>query len=268
MLNHDFITAKARESLIDDVTITREYWQLLFLQRLYSQRGSEQMFFKGGTAIRFLLGSFRFSEDLDFTSTLEAERCNALLTATFDFLKTKSGSELEWRKEDVGAKLVNVSVSYRFLFPTARIKQKTSIRLDISGREEPLTRKGSILIPFDYPISPYPLVLHLSAAEIMAEKVRALFIRGKARDLFDLWFLLTKKIPLDATLVKQKFALYPELEYRLDRLKDKVKAFSHQPQVLKQHLNQFLPHNYREFYRKLPEETLKLLKPRPQDQKI
>lgn len=56
-----------------------------------------------------------------------------------------------------------------------------------------MTREQTILVPFDYPISPYPLVVHLSKEELLAEKIRALFVRGKPRDLFDLWFLLTKK---------------------------------------------------------------------------
>ena len=55
MLNYDFIAQKSEESQIDSVTIEREYWQLLFLQRLYNTDGSAEIFFKGGTAIRFHL---------------------------------------------------------------------------------------------------------------------------------------------------------------------------------------------------------------------
>ncbi len=52
MLNYNFIAKKSLEVKIDKITIEREYWQLLFLQRLYMQPFSENIFFKGGTAIR------------------------------------------------------------------------------------------------------------------------------------------------------------------------------------------------------------------------
>lgn len=70
MLNYNFIHKKSVRERIDRITIEREYYQLLFLQRLYLEKGSENIYFKGGTTIRFLLHSFRFSEDLDFTATL------------------------------------------------------------------------------------------------------------------------------------------------------------------------------------------------------
>ena len=49
----------------------REYFQHLFLQELYQLAGSEQMLFKGGTALRIIYGSPRFSEDLDFSFVRE-----------------------------------------------------------------------------------------------------------------------------------------------------------------------------------------------------
>ena len=47
--------------------VVREYFQHLFLSYLYSLEGSEKMLFKGGTALRIIYGSMRFSEDLDFS---------------------------------------------------------------------------------------------------------------------------------------------------------------------------------------------------------
>jgi len=45
----------------------REYCQHLFLSYLYQKPESAKLFFKGGTALRIIFGSPRFSEDLDFT---------------------------------------------------------------------------------------------------------------------------------------------------------------------------------------------------------
>lgn len=257
MLDYDFISQKAKDSRIDDVTIEREYWQLLFLQKFYNQKYSEKVYFKGGTAIRFLLNSFRFSEDLDFTSTLKLAQVEDLVEECFSFLAKNSTTELELKKEKVPDRFADVSVSFRFLFLPAKASQKVPIRLDMSLRETPLTREQTVLTPFDYPISPYPLVMHLSDEEIMAEKLRALFIRGKPRDLFDLWFLLTKKVAINKEFIEKKFSLYEEVHFSRKELKERIQAFNRQE--LKQDLNQFLPQNYREFYQKLPEETLKLI---------
>ena len=47
--------------------VVREYFQQLFLSRLYEEKGSDKLLFKGGTALRIIWQSPRFSEDLDFT---------------------------------------------------------------------------------------------------------------------------------------------------------------------------------------------------------
>lgn len=257
MLNYNFINTQAKASQIDTVTIEREYWQLLFLQRLYSLEGTEQFYFKGGTAIRFLLGSFRFSEDLDFTSRLSPKAGRSLVEQTFEFLRDNSGIDLELRQEKIPARFKDISVSFRLLFPPQNIPQKTSVRIDISYREQPITREETVLKPFDYPISPYPLVVHLTAREILAEKVRALFVRHTPRDLFDLWFLFTKNIKLDQGLIKKKIKLYPEIKFSYSRLREKIESLSEKE--LKQDLNQFLPERYRNFYQKLQQETLTML---------
>lgn len=258
MLNNDFIRKKSIEAGIDTITIEREYWQLLFLQRLYLTPESENLFFKGGTAIRFLLGSFRFSEDLDFTAIIAKEKVEKLLLKTFNFFKTNTVYSLEFKKEKVLPKFEKNSLKYRFLFEPTNLTQKVSIRMDVSFREKPMTRESSVLIPFDYPISPYPLVCHLGREEILAEKIRALFVRKKPRDLFDLWFLLTKKVSLNQKIINKKFSLYPELKFNLASLKKAVASC--EEAELKKDLNQFLPENYRGFYKKLKGEVLGLMK--------
>src|SRR4030042_4590178 len=47
--------------------IVREYFQNLFLSQLYKIEGAENILFKGGTALKIIYGSPRFSEDLDFS---------------------------------------------------------------------------------------------------------------------------------------------------------------------------------------------------------
>ncbi|MEK7090833.1 MAG: nucleotidyl transferase AbiEii/AbiGii toxin family protein, partial [Patescibacteria group bacterium] len=48
--------------------IVREYFQHVFLSELYKLPDSQNLLFKGGTAMRIVYGSPRFSEDLDFSA--------------------------------------------------------------------------------------------------------------------------------------------------------------------------------------------------------
>ncbi|PIP64733.1 hypothetical protein COW96_00890 [Candidatus Roizmanbacteria bacterium CG22_combo_CG10-13_8_21_14_all_33_16] len=257
MLNYSFILEKSQKERIDRVTVEREYWQLLFLQKLYQLSGSQKVYFKGGTAIRFLYQSFRFSEDLDFTSILSWKDTEKLLLEVFDFFKNKTNIELEYVKNPVPERFELDSLKYRLFFFPYQSKHKTSIRIDISLREKPQTKGVSVLIPFDYPIAPYPLVVHLSAKELLSEKIRALFKRNKPRDLFDLWFMLTKKTTIDDEMITLKFKYYPELIYNRSKLIEIVKNYNEKE--LKNDLNQFLPEQYRNFYKQLKKETLKML---------
>lgn len=258
MLNYNFIIEKSQKERIDRVTVEREYIQLIFLQKLYQLKGSQDIYFKGGTAIRFFYQSFRFSEDLDFTSTTSRKETENILYEVFDFLKVDIKSDLEVVKESIPKRFELDSAKFRLLFFPYKSKHKTSIRIDVSFREKPQTKEVGVLIPFDYPITPYPLGVHLSAKELLAEKIRALFKRGKPRDLFDLWFLLTKKIPIDEGLVKYKFKYYPGLIFSMDKLKKLVSEYNESE--LKNDLNQFLPEQYRDFYKQLKVETLNSIK--------
>ena len=47
-----------------------EILQLILLYHLYAQDGSHELIFQGGTALRWCYGGSRFSEDLDFVTTL------------------------------------------------------------------------------------------------------------------------------------------------------------------------------------------------------
>lgn len=258
MLNYNFILEKSQKERIDRVTIEREYWQLLFLQKLYQLPGSQELYFKGGTAIRFLYQSFRFSEDLDFTSTLDKKETKKLLLAVFNFLKVNTNARLNCQEEPIIDKFEQGSLKYRLLFHPYQSKHKSSIRIDVSFREKPQSKETGVLIPFDYPIVPYPLVVYLSTKELLAEKIRALFKRGKPRDLFDLWFLLTKKTPIDKNLIELKFKYYSGLKFNYSDLMKIVADYDEKE--LKNDLNQFLPEHYRNFYKQLKEETLKAIR--------
>ncbi len=251
MLDKETAHNLSRELKIDLFTIYREYLQLLFLKYFYFQKGVESTCFKGGTALRFLFGSFRFSEDLDFSSLLRKQSLRDLVAKTLQSL-TRELPNLTFKegrpfKDSLSGKIYQVLPEFKF---------SLTIRLDFSMREKPYHPENS-LIETNFPVGPYPQVTHLKAEEIMAEKVRAIFKRTKGRDIFDLWFLLSKKIPVDWDLVNDKMKIYNESAdlRRLVRSIEKVNQAE-----IEFDLRKFLPTSHRNMLPKIKDLTLEKLK--------
>ncbi len=67
MLDSEYLKKLALKFQTRQENIVREYLQHLFLSFLYKLKGSENLFFKVGSALRILYQNPRFSEDLDFS---------------------------------------------------------------------------------------------------------------------------------------------------------------------------------------------------------
>ena len=68
MINIETIKRLSTQYQTTSFNVIREYCQHLFLSYFYQNKNSNYLLFKGGTALRFVYKSPRFSEDLDFTS--------------------------------------------------------------------------------------------------------------------------------------------------------------------------------------------------------
>jgi hypothetical protein len=80
--------------------------------------------------------------------------------------------------------------------------------MEISKREDIVCKPNNIeIVPLYNDIPPYSLYI-MHPVEIIAEKVRAIMSRAKARDVYDLWFLLKKGIKPDMELIGKKLAYY------------------------------------------------------------
>ena len=66
MITVETIQKLATQHQTTAINIAREYCQHLFLSAFYQRHAADQVLFKGGTALRIIYGSPRFSEDLDF----------------------------------------------------------------------------------------------------------------------------------------------------------------------------------------------------------
>lgn len=252
MLDKEAAQDLAKDLKIDLFTVYREYLQLLFLKYFYAKKGSEKVFFKGGTAIRFLFGSFRFSEDLDFTGLLSPSELSDLVRKTIRKLNREAEGATFKKIESIAD-----SFSGRIFQELPDFGFPLTIRIDISLREK-LFNTTSSYIETIFPVGAYPLVTHLEAKEILAEKIRALIIRGRGRDVFDLWFLLTKKIPIDWSLIDKKMSLYRrERKVGLEELIVAVERMSEEE--ITADLTRFLPLSHRNMVKEMRDLTLRKL---------
>jgi predicted nucleotidyltransferase component of viral defense system len=66
----------------------------------------------------------------------------------------------------------------------------------------------SVLVTSEYDdIRPFVISV-ISREHLLAEKVRALLVRGKARDLYDLWLLVNQGVNAPEALIQTKLNLY------------------------------------------------------------
>lgn len=200
MITKNQVSFFSKKFKTNEATIFREYLQVLFLSKFYKHKQSKGVFFKGGTAIHLLWDAPRFSEDLDFTVEMPEKEFAVFINAVFD--------EIE-REEEVGFKQRKTIAGKRFLL-TAKpnvLSYATFINLDFSFREKVLQPVKSA-VDTEYPIIFTSFVHHLSKEEVVAEKIRAILNRKKERDLYDLWFLLSKGIKINKGLVQEKLSYY------------------------------------------------------------
>jgi len=224
MITKEQIHSLAKEKRINETVIFREYLQLLFLNELYSQNQSKNIFFKGGTALHLIFKSPRFSEDLDFTVEMEEKEFSEFIQKIFLSLPKKEAVSFK-KKKSIAGKRFLLTAEPSVLF------YKTFVNLDFSFREKVLEPQKSI-IETDYPILFTSYVYHLSKDELFAEKIRALFTREKGRDLYDLWYLINQGVLLKQKLIRKKLKYYHLENIKKEEILKKVKKFSKKDFIL------------------------------------
>ncbi len=191
--------------------IVREYFQHVFLEELYQLSEAEQMLFKGGTALRILYGSPRFSEDLDFSLFGVSPAQTKSFTEGL-FVRALAEMERVGIKVEIGAKSDATSGGY---FGVATFKmpefQPVGVEINVSVRNGRKVRGEVDSVVGDF--VPAYTVVHLPQNELVEEKVfGALRQRKKPRDFYDLYFMMRKGM------------LSPDQKKRLAGVKDEIVA--------------------------------------------
>lgn len=214
--------------------VVREYFQHLLLSGLYQEKGSDNLLLKGGTALRIIWQSPRFSEDLDFTGVnVTVKNIEALI----------EGALAKMEREGVKTEIVeskSTSGGYLAIFQFQTSEYKSQIQLEISLRNGKKALGAAVLIQSDL-VAPYTLI-HLKEEQLIAEKIRACLSRGKARDFYDLYFILRSRMAFKEAFIQDK-----QLKAKiLDVVKSEKLDFKHELKV-------FLPVNQHRIIKGFPE---------------
>lgn len=200
MLSNTSFKQFAAEFHTAEMNVMREYVQNLLLSYLYQHPQSDDLAFKGGTALRLLFGSPRFSEDLDFSSNLTAYRIKKMLEGTLEKINKES---LPWSLEE--SKTTSGGFFARYVFQLYR--QDVAVEFNISLRDRVKPEPTLVTSPL---IPAYQCMV-LTIRKLVWEKIDALFRRKKPRDFFDLYFLLRNRLGTEE-IIPYKKKLLKEVE--------------------------------------------------------
>lgn len=172
--------------------IVREYLQHLFLARLYWLEQSEKILFKGGTALRIVYDSPRFSEDLDFTlvgvlpheqkSFIESKFIDVLDHIKNTGIQTELGPKPDVTKEEYYGEATFSLYDY----------QPVVVSINVSSRNGRITGGEIESIVNDF--VPVYNLYRLKQSDLVDEKIDALLDRRKARDFYDIYYLMKKNL--------------------------------------------------------------------------
>jgi len=248
-----------------------EIAQLILLHQLYQQKDSRHLIFQGGTALRWCYGGSRFSEDLDFVTSLAPEAVTSLLClvmkgtqnlmiAHFGMgaltLRDKSSRGgtvkcfADFRPEGTREK-ISVKLEFEGLAP-GKTPEAQNIILSSLGSVAYLASSGEFRVP-----RANTVIVAETTEEILSDKVRALLERRylKGRDFFDLWYLYAvRKTLVIAEIIERKWKYYRadfvarrSFQYFIEPSKEE-KALMRE--AIEQDLSRFLPPEVLDVHRK------------------
>ena len=211
--------------------VVREYFQHLFLSHLYRQHDADHLLFKGGTALRIVWQSPRFSEDLDFTClTGSPSGTNTRIRAIESVLeKTLAGVE----KEGIRIRIDEAKKTSGGYFSILQFEgdgNRGEIQLEVSLRPAGKGKGETALISSEF-LPPFTLI-HLEEKMLVHEKLSALLTRAKPRDFYDLYFILRSRLAFREVFQKDR-----TLKVRLLEAVDRARLDA------KSELKRFLPVN-------------------------
>ena len=184
-----------------------------------SRNSRDELVFKGGTCLYKFHKLERFSEDIDFTQQKEIDIDRLIKKIISDLNAFGIGAGVR-KQRSVHS---SISISLRSEGPLYNGNPHTysGIRIDINQRSsidmEPVNKRHTSIYS---EVPPYS-ILTMPKREILAEKIRALLTRGKARDVYDVWFLMRNGVKVDRNMLNLKLKYY-DLVFSREKLMESI----------------------------------------------
>ncbi|MFH1429126.1 MAG: nucleotidyl transferase AbiEii/AbiGii toxin family protein [Candidatus Margulisiibacteriota bacterium] len=167
-----------------------EYLQYEVLESIYKEKTAFQLCFIGGTAIRIIYNSARFSEDIDFDNF-------GLSFQEFDALLNKACKNMELKGFQIEIKIIEKGAYHCFIrFPeilykagiTTNTREKILVKVDAEQKQKYYNPQRVLINKFGI----YQNILSAPADVLLAQKIMTIIDRKreKGRDLYDVSFLL------------------------------------------------------------------------------
>ena len=184
--------------------VEKDYFQHIVLGALSRKAGSK-LVFKGGTALQKIGITSRFSEDIDFTARNENLGKELCKIATDAIKKYNLPVETSHYVQDERT----MSFRIKIQGPLYRNHQGIcTIRVEISKRETVFLKpEQKEFTPPYADILPYIIDI-MQNEEILSEKIRTIYSRQKARDLYDLYKIIKQNTRFDKSLTQKKLDYY------------------------------------------------------------
>lgn len=189
MITLDELKSKARLKGLSMENAEKDYLIDLLLLSI-SRNTKDELVFKGGTCLYKFYGLDRFSEDADFTATKYVDMDKIAESIISDMKQFGVTSWVHKKKEPFNSVLLTLRCEGPLFRSTPQ--SVSSVRMDVNLRSsvdaEPLVKTYNSF----YSEIPAFSILAMQEKEILAEKIRAVMTRNKARDLYDLWALVNR----------------------------------------------------------------------------
>ncbi|OGM26989.1 hypothetical protein A3D00_05755 [Candidatus Woesebacteria bacterium RIFCSPHIGHO2_02_FULL_38_9] len=238
MINKNLLEEKAIKWQTTLLNVVREYLQHRFLSILFKEEKSSVLFFKGGTALRTIFNSPRFSEDLDFS--LEK-------ISTQDLEKLIETVLLGLEQENIKLNISDSKVtSGGYLFDSKAEILDFHLKFVLNLVEKESLAGETILVEPE--ITPSYTAQILARESIFEEKLKAALSRQKSRDIFDLYFILRS----------ENLRKYLSLG-SIDRNKLVKNLEKADKDKIENDLKQFLPNSFHILLKNLPEILIREL---------
>ncbi len=210
-MERDIAENQARNLKIDVTQVVREFWEVIILKGLFDSPEGKFLIFKGGTALRLVYGSPRFSEDLDFLLTSDRLK-GKFKTLIKKIVAPYPELTITYLEKKYYTYLGEIKITQDYLPLPFRIK------IEISKRRKRGYNSGLALI--SSPVSTVQFLGRVATLEqLYMDKLTCTKGRAKPKGIFDLWYISQKlnKVYRPETILIPKRELVRELRKYLPK---------------------------------------------------